>query len=158
MTKYKAKFQSTHPSRDATYRARTDAKGFANFNPRIPRGMRRRASTIFPACSMPISIHASLAGCDTDCSIIRGRHEISIHASLAGCDAAKGNSLVFSVLFQSTHPSRDATTLTVDKIKYFQVDFNPRIPRGMRRDLPNTSMTPSRTNFNPRIPRGMRRP
>ena len=47
-------------------------------------------------------------------------------------DATKVNRLQLSIsLFQSTHPLRDATFITSSKSS-FVVDFNPRTPYGMR--------------------------
>ena len=101
-------FQSTHPLRGAT------------------------SGQLIKIAALHISIHAPLAGCDgLNLHIITG-HGISIHAPLAGCDNADGscsrqsadfnprtpcgvrlreqNFLRFLVSFQSTHPSRGATT------------------------------------------------
>ena len=103
------KFQSTHPSRGAT--TRLDAV----------------------AGRAIISIHAPLAGCDPgDAGDLYALWGISIHAPLAGCDVApfharvghthfnprtpcgvrqrEQNFLRFLVSFQSTRPSRGATS------------------------------------------------
>ena len=131
-------FQSTHPARDAT-RSRKRKKGRTkDFNPRIPRGMRRSKSNGFSK-SFVISIHASREGCDNQfisiCRMVqyfnpripRGmRHGvsfthffdnmISIHASREGCD------------------NRSQTCRILDNY------FNPRIPRGMRRSIKSMSV------------------
>ena len=82
--------------------------GRGNFNPRTPCGVRRkkrrwpsgslifqsthplRGATVFVRTNLfcaYISIHAPLAGCDTDVFAIAKDFRISIHAPLAGCDA-----------------------------------------------------------------------
>ena len=101
-------FQSTHPARDAT-RSRKRKKGRTkDFNPRIPRGMRRSKSNGFSK-SFVISIHASREGCDDQYQqLISLRHRFqSTHpardATSPGSDIAK------YTVFQSTHPARDAT-------------------------------------------------
>ena len=155
-------FQSTHPMRDAT---QSRCKQKNNFF---------------------ISIHASHAGCDYAIPLRAGKHshyfnpripcgmrlddfwnthagfDISIHASHAGCD------LRIAVIisgcggqFQSTHPMRDATSLsdlvllseyisihashagcdvTRGQEEHSNMNFNPRIPCGMRRKLARLSI------------------
>ncbi len=56
-----------------------------------------------------ISIHAPLAGCDDNESEMYYYRNISIHAPLAGCDHSERIRDVLVLLFQSTHPLRDAT-------------------------------------------------
>ena len=113
-------FQSTHPMRDAT----KNGKKGAVYN--------------------AISIHASHAGCDQSRdSIWLFPKKISIHASHAGCDVMTGSYnetlsdfnpripcgmrpvvlgiLPRCILFQSTHPMRDATP------KYAFIDSIPII-------------------------------
>ena len=128
---------------------------FRDFNPRIPRGMRRN-SRVNQVTRLRISIHASREGCD-DAEACRHIHHtgysISIHASREGCD-------------QSTTSSTNSIS-----------NFNPRIPRGMRHKIYHTTVIHdkisihasregcdhsfqineyARNDFNPRIPRGMR--
>ena len=101
-------FQSTHPMRDATIQR-----------------------LIFTVCRL-ISIHASHAGCDRSrkyCRYVLGL--ISIRASHAGCDAVGCMDCIPLLLFQSTHPMRDATC-AYRGILPCTIDFNPRIPCGMR--------------------------
>ena len=169
------KFQSTHPLRGATqfvYLRLVDG----NFNPRTPCGV-RPSTTLTKSRSKPfqsthplrgathqrsdhrqrpegISIHAPLAGCDTNvaiqaamtnlfqsthplrgatrfCARMDGVEEISIHAPLAGCDKLPLTCTRIFRTFQSTHPLRGATarliTHTMDA-----PDFNPRTPCGVR--------------------------
>ena len=78
-------FQSTHPSRDATGCIYGIFRPVQDFNPRIPRGM-RQAVVMGYLDQCKISIHESLAGCDSANSLTGIDSVISIHASLAGCD------------------------------------------------------------------------
>ena len=107
-----------------------------------------------------ISIHAPLTGCDTFTfasfkfslnfnprTPYGMRHDvlhkqeriinISIHAPLTGCDSINFSVLLHGMIFQSTHPLRDATfykEMNINEIKY----FNPRTPYGMRQRLLNS--------------------
>ena len=83
-----------------------------------------------------------------------GDVQISIHASHAGCDMPVELLSCRCRQFQSTHPMRDATRLGL-RLEQYQIDFNPRIPCGMRQQSARHSFL--LTNFNPRIPCGMRR-
>ena len=103
-----------------------------------------------------ISIHAPLTGCDR---LLYGigyqvhyfnprtpygmRHkilvvdqlpkEISIHAPLTGCDGRLEAYNDDVLIFQSTHPLRDAT-IPVRILACNAFYFNPRTPYGMRHD------------------------
>ncbi len=79
-------FQSTHPSRGATEGYTYIRYGNDDFNPRTPRGVRRRHSEQVGSGG-GISIHAPLAGCDSSRSARCMARPISIHAPLAGCDS-----------------------------------------------------------------------
>ena len=59
-----------------------------------------------------ISIHASHAGCDGAAPYTWRLQQISIHASHAGCDRKGQTWLVKLKVFQSTHPMRDATSIS----------------------------------------------
>ena len=125
--------------------------GISYFNPRIPYGMRRAP----PAASSiaVISIHASRMGCDYLGCPSACKCFISIHASRMGCDWSFRieRKTVFS--FQSTHPVWDATRpctlrgcskeISIHASRMgcdnrgesnllLLLDFNPRIPYGMR--------------------------
>ena len=136
-------FQSTHPSRGATYG---------------PEGVR-----LLPQ----ISIHAPLTGCDsTQIHMAKTLSDfnprtphgvrpisadprvycpsISIHAPLTGCDTVPHNADGTWSGFQSTHPSRGATPRGA-KICPFPADFNPRTPHGVRPALP--FIQPNRNGF-----------
>ena len=80
---------------------------------------------------MIISIHASHAGCDDRMSKGAIGVDISIHASHAGCDTNTDKDMTAYLIFQSTHPMRDAT-LRGKQWLVKRKHFNPRIPCGMR--------------------------
>ena len=80
------RFQSTHPARGATVNSPVWMPSGTNFNPRTPRGVRRRGGWQTPF-HQHISIHAPREGCDTDFRAVR----------------------VQKFQFQSTHPARGAT-------------------------------------------------
>ena len=147
-----------------------------DFNPRTPRGVRRDTATHRrPPASFQsthpsrgathtfwldrvrqvISIHAPLAGCDLLIHNTDTWSDISIHAPLAGCDRRRSRTRSRSGAFQSTHPSRGATTevgVMANKHKIsihaplagcdyaaryagkIHGNFNPRTPRGVRPD------------------------
>ena len=80
-----------------------------DFNPRTPCGVRRGGASILSR-RPSISIHAPLAGCDSNQLTLQYRYkEISIHAPLAGCD-------VLPLSSAAAKPT----------------DFNPRTPCGVR--------------------------
>ena len=100
-----------------------------------------------------ISIHAPLTGCDRCCPNAPSIGQISIHAPLTGCDNMENIYTLEGWLFQSTHPSRGATSTAsahhspplisihapltgCDAIRSLlygvQSDFNPRTPHGVR--------------------------
>ena len=127
------KFQSTHPLRDATGQDKDDNRNrkFQSTHPL------RDATTFFlslyyniwisihapltgcdcryiiAVCSFCIiSIHAPLTGCDLSIWYIHIRiSDISIHAPLTGCDTMGLEKFRLQLLFQSTHPLRDATRI-----------------------------------------------
>ena len=131
-----------------------------------------RGATITPHCVVGqcsvISIHAPLAGCDALNRLLRwilfyfnprtpcgvrprcfrecvAELKISIHAPLAGCD----RSAIFVRtlgLFQSTHPLRGATALTVVSVCTLR-NFNPRTPCGVRRRAPVKSSATHRISI-----------
>ena len=99
-----------------------------------------------------ISIHASRVGCDHYIQSNPVTDTISIHASHVGCDNSWESKLTKPAIFQSTHPVWDATQ--THHLYIMEINFNPRIPCGMRRPGPRR---PCRSwYFNPRIPCGMR--
>ena len=110
-------------------------KALVYFNPRPPRGGRRqgiglhRSEVLFqstpPARGAPVAIgnrrHLHLG--------------ISIHAPREGGDLGVLGYAANSDLFQSTPPARGATK-SIQGCRCFLSDFNPRPPRGGRRDDP----------------------
>ena len=106
-----------------------------DFNPRSPRGERRKVSLV--CYNQPtISIHAPRGGSDDDnkAYLQERLEDISIHAPRGGSD----------------HLERLVRTVAV-------ADFNPRSPRGERLCF-GYKMAAVRLYFNPRSPRGERRP
>ena len=146
------KFQSTLPAGGATEAIDGIVYSTVDFNPRSPRGER-------PACSIPIP----------------GRRLISIHAPRGGSDLVSPPFANISTGFQSTLPAGGATSphgrgrlirpISIHAprggsdpdghgIGIDHPDFNPRSPRGERRDL--LIPTGLAGDFNPRSPRGER--
>ena len=123
-------FQSTHPARDATCLGAPKTPKLSYFNPRIPRGMRRRESPR-DCKNNHISIHASREGCDQlsdDCPIV------SIDFNPRIPRGMRQNLLCrrFLYLLISIHASREGCDLIIFNQAKCLKHFNPRIPRGMR--------------------------
>ena len=100
-----------------------------------------------------ISIHAPREGGDQwSIPWARWRRCISIHAPREGGDLLVGRTHGAAKLFQSTPPARGATaSISVISPGHLQY-FNPRPPRGGRRQNPaHGTLT---KDFNPRPPRG----
>ena len=102
------------------------------FNPRTPCGVRhlRRIGQRHP---VGISIHAPLAGCDSD-NLTAERHAlISIHAPLAGCDlrGQHGSMQRLAISIHAPLAGCDATVVSIPSRCIS--DFNPRTPCGVRR-------------------------
>ena len=106
----------------------------------------------------------------------RRRHSISIHAPLVGRDRCRRTATASSKPFQSTRPSWGATRSAASKSSHLDIsihaplvgrdqrrsigrskpmNFNPRAPRGARRD--HGCALSHGADFNPRAPRGARR-
>ncbi len=125
-----ATFQSTPPSREAT---------------------RCRQST--PAARSPVSIHAPLTGGDPPLPRLPAHLQVSIHAPLTGGDTPPLAMRGVGPKFQSTPPSREATSNNPIRRRIKQ-RFNPRPPHGRRL---RSSRAPKRPRgFNPRPPHGRR--
>ena len=141
--------------RDATLTRRLAPFRQKYFNPRIPCGMRLEAM-LEAGNGHQISIHASHAGCDIDFHEF-GRlfHKISIHASHAGCDLS-GTLLVavMGLIFQSTHPMRDATRQPC-RVPPSRYPISIHASHAGC-DLLKKRLGPQSRYFNPRIPCGMR--
>ena len=103
-------FQSTLPARGATAPVQTTLAEASDFNPRSPRG-ERLCSRVMLSPPFLISIHAPREGSDPNEYRRREVMQfISIHAPREGSDGIMGS---------------DAGT---------SLNFNPRSPRGERRD------------------------
>ena len=101
------RFQSTHPVWDATPKGQANVWRLANFNPRIPYGMRLAKQNTKQA-GRRISIHASRMGCDSR-GVTRG-----------------------SVLPNFNPRIPYGMRLSRSISPYIFHHFNPRIPYGMR--------------------------
>ena len=145
-------FQSTHPSRGATA-VSVSIRRRALFQSTHPsRGA--TSGMVFFTVTSSVSIHAPLAGCDhqrmAGHTSLRGFNprtprgvrldykalredlrKVSIHTPLAGCDPDGKDFSSRIWEFQSTHPSRGATSTTENSMTS-GFRFNPRTPRGVR--------------------------
>ena len=99
-----AKFQSTPPARGATARTPAGSPRRLDFNPRPPRGGRRRVR------------HNDY-----------GSRAISIHAPREGGDTGGNQVPLTYQIFQSTPPARGATPIAVTK-KHFPEEFQSTPP------------------------------
>ena len=123
-------FQSTPPSRVATWGLVQLLSWTTNFNPHHPRGWRRPLRGFLLDLS-GISIHTTLAGGDYSATMMeKYKDNISIHTTLAG-----GDGRVYS-------PGENC------------IYFNPHHPRGWRQLMLTECWRP--LNFNPHHPRGWR--
>ena len=106
-------FQSTHPLRGATNCQHPTGERFLHFNPRTPCGVRRRSESV---CEIDVRFQSThpLRGATQQKNLLNLHIWISIHAPLAGCDLETPTS---------------AVTL---------MNFNPRTPCGVRRDVVRT--------------------
>ena len=169
------RFQSTHPVWDATQAQDTQAWLDANFNPRIPYGM-RQGHVLGVELQPVISIHASRMGCDrADGRPVGRTHHFNPRIPY-GMRRLVTRPVDASYLFQSTHPVWDATRRP-RSTRPPRPYFNPRIPYGMRLaahvdlrrvavisihasrmgcDFHNMQCWRTSCDFNPRIPYGMR--
>ena len=176
-TMQSARFQSTHPARGATEEAEAALRRGQDFNPRTPRGVRRRTLDSVRSSRRFQSTHPARGA---TCKLGGGRKmtpNISIHAPREGCDgqrvciwgypkdfnprtprgvrpsASRPAIIPFSI---SIHAPREGCDgLGAISPLYF-TNFNPRTPRGVRRQE-IASSSHIRTDFNPRTPRGVRR-
>ena len=175
-TMQSARFQSTHPARGATEEAEAALRRGQDFNPRTPRGVRRRTLDSVRSSRRFQSTHPARGA---TCKLGGGRKmtpNISIHAPREGCDgqrvciwgypkdfnprtprgvrpsASRPAIIPFSI---SIHAPREGCDgLGAISPLYF-TNFNPRTPRGVRRQE-IASSSHIRTDFNPRTPRGVR--
>ena len=106
-------------------------KPTADFNPRAPRGARRRTL-----------------------QIVYKEEGISIHVPREGHDPCGEHADARQPQFQSTCPAR-GTTIHIDYLRKSLPYFNPRAPRGARLTI-QPRVTGAVSYFNPRAPRGAR--
>ena len=124
-------FLSTPPSRVATPCCASPCRFPASFYPRHPRGW-RPPNLPRIILEIVVSIHATLAGGDSDATDVRyPAISVSIHATLAGGDDISFSVSLISLLFLSTPPSRVATAPCCDEL-FVRCRFYPRHPRGWR--------------------------
>ena len=170
-----SRFQSTPPARGATEWCCPPASPPSHFNPRPPRGGRRKG-TCTKKQLLRISIHAPREGGDGLCGQsskvlqdfnprppARGATHVSRHGEhsllFQSTPPARGATLSSSFWypegpqFQSTPPARGATAYR-RCCKALRRYFNPRPPRGGR--LYGNGTAWLRLYFNPRPPRGGR--
>ena len=170
-----ANFNPRSPRGGATETALDTSKLSCNFNPRSPRGERPsilptsgdhaqisihapREGSDEPPPPNPrrqstISIHAPREGSDSIYSSFSSARVISIHAPREGSDLGHERGHPYQGGFQSTLPARGATW-AMNEATHTKVDFNPRSPRGERRQTEVSCSSPP--DFNPRSPRGER--
>ena len=125
-------FQSTCPARGTTLclgRADADAR---NFNPRAPRGARRRG-TGKTYGAFAISIHVPREGHDMLCQKLT----VSVSPFQSTCPARGTTPPKLGVIGTdaiSIHVPREGHDADGGAFPGFGYDFNPRAPRGARRD------------------------
>ena len=117
---YSGLFQSTHPMRDATVYFFIRRTINAYFNPRIPCGMRLAKGDSSTNATKFQSTHP-MRDATGNMQMLGKGNKISIHASHAGCDKN-----LYTVVFP-------------------HLNFNPRIPCGMR--LPRQKKSYSSLQF-----------
>ena len=104
-------FQSTHPVRGATVDV-VEHGGVSGISIHAPREGCDRPDSRQERCHI-ISIHAPREGCDDAVEHARAELDISIHAPREGCDQGAIVQALAGKEFQSTHPVRGATRLTL---------------------------------------------
>ena len=147
------RFQSTLPAWGATSSAVRTQFGVEYFNPRSPRGERRR-SPIAVLTALDISIHAPRVGSDIAAMALLQGQCISIHAPRVGSDAIASAIALAANYFNPRSPRGERQLRNVGGID--ARNFNPRSPRGERHDVAHVDVRAER-HFNPRSPRGERR-
>ena len=123
-----------------------------DFNPRTPCGVRRLLADRLKSNPKFQSTHP-LRGATSLYSLLDCSIDISIHAPLAGCDYDAFETRVKKGEFQSTHPLRGATS-SIRAGLSGPGYFNPRTPCGVRQQ--SSAGWPTLRNFNPRTPCGVR--
>ena len=84
-----------------------------------------------------ISIHAAQEGCDPGlCALLRSALNISIHAAQEGCDPDAMSDLQRIVI--SIHAAQEGCDCRLQRNNPLCRYFNPRSPRGLRRNAKRT--------------------
>ena len=146
------RFQSTPPSRVATAEASWMAETGSYFNPHHPRGWRLLWSFHQPYV-VDISIHTTLAGGDVDRSgdvRFRRTFQSTPPSRVATSESSSQNTLL---VFQSTPPSRVATKMASTRTAARKFQSTPPSRVATRQLRINQH---PKTNFNPHHPRGWR--
>ena len=134
-------------------RSPTNRTTVADFNPRSPRGERRKYYKLFDSYSR-ISIHAPREGSD-NCIPCFSLVNLQFQSTLPARGAtAYIRHRIRRKIFQSTLPARGATTIDQSSNTRHS-NFNPRSPRGERRRHDRRGRS-AIFDFNPRSPRGER--
>ena len=145
-------FQSTPPSREATEPLLTElaAKGFQSTPPSREATFCNVCKTVFDV----VSIHAPLTGGDVPASPSPADFDVSIHAPLTGGDGISGYGCWAISTFQSTPPSREATSGTHCEVFDKRVSIHAPLTGG---DATRPATNGRLSSFNPRPPHGRRR-
>ena len=170
----RARFQSTHPLRGATFRPMVLLASSIYFNPRTPCGV-RRVATVSQEIQDGISIHAPLAGCDVAIRLTK-----DVMLEFQSTHPLRGATLVpcprfRTEKFQSTHPLRGATSRRTGRANIIVISIHAplagcdyrRSGRAQRQDISihaplagcdreRTKAVVQELHFNPRTPCGVR--
>ena len=146
-----AQFQSSHPVRDATHRKQPTRQRLRHFNPRIPRKIRPIKYLIY--WHAPVDFNPrTLRGVRLPCGSVILNRSISILASNVGYDRGVLPPGYLVQLFQSSHPTRDATRTLRRKSAAPRISI---LTSNVGCDKRTSGPYPAGRHFNPRIPLGM---
>ena len=138
--------------RGARRKARSNGRTRHGFNPRAPRGARRMRLGVLKS-GLVFQSTRPARGATCVCSRTRSIARVSIHAPRAGRDRIYSTSAMPTSPFQSTRPARGATfrLQSNHQCQWFQ---STRPARGATTWLRHVARCA--TGFNPRAPRGAR--
>ena len=150
-----ARFQSTHPLRDATQIVQIEQSQLLYFNPRTPYGMRRTAVHCYIMYTRYFNPRTPYGMRRVEREITKGviqdfnpRTPYGMRLSIYICNRNPPR-------FQSTHPLRDATNCFFEYL-YMQSEISIHAPLTGCDVAPALYISPALSNFNPRTPYGMR--
>ena len=126
-------FQSTHPSRGATFAGVPRRSGRSQVSIHTPlTGCDRSADSPLPPAGLFQSTHPS-RGATGLVDAITGSGEVSIHTPLTGCDSLQGRQFrpVFRFNPHTPHGVRRPWTL----YPWLGAGFNPHTPHGVRQTM-----------------------